>query len=103
MCPPLEDSSPRLTAVADEFSPEERSLLLRLAHESVAAALEHSEISARSPQPHIWRNLAASSPLCITAESCEAASALCSRRVRSIAQWQKARVALLLTTRAFRR
>jgi AmmeMemoRadiSam system protein A len=55
MCPPLEDSSSRLThpAAPDEFSREERSLLLQLAHQSIAAALEHREISLVPPNPHL--------------------------------------------------
>ena len=55
MCPPLEDSSSRLThpAALNEFSTEERSLLLQLAHQSIAAALEHGEISLVPPAPHL--------------------------------------------------
>ena len=55
MCPPLEDSSSRLThpAAPNEFSREERSLLLQLAHQSIAAALEHREISLVPPNPHL--------------------------------------------------
>lgn len=55
MCPPLEDSSSRLThpAALNEFSREERSLLLQLAHQSIAAALEHREISLLPPNPHL--------------------------------------------------
>jgi AmmeMemoRadiSam system protein A len=55
MCPPLEDSSSRLThpAAPDEFSREERSLLLQLAHQSIAAALEHREISLVPPDSHL--------------------------------------------------
>ena len=55
MCPPLEDSSSRLThpAALNEFSREERSLLLQLAHQSIAAALEHREISLVPPNPHL--------------------------------------------------
>src|SRR6476620_11100585 len=55
MCPPLEDSSSRLThpAALIEFSREERSLLLQLAHQSIASALEHREISLLPPNPHL--------------------------------------------------
>jgi uncharacterized protein len=55
MCPPLEDSSSRLThpAAPDEFSREERSLLLQLAHQSIAAALERREISLVPPDSHL--------------------------------------------------
>lgn len=35
-----------------EFSTEERGLLLRLAHDSICAALENREISLDSPAPH---------------------------------------------------
>ncbi len=35
------------------FSDEERSLLLRLAHDSIASALEHREISLDPPAPHL--------------------------------------------------
>jgi AmmeMemoRadiSam system protein A len=55
MCPPLEDWSSRLThpAALNEFSREERSLLLQLAHQSIAAALEHHEISLVPPNSHL--------------------------------------------------
>ena len=55
MCPPPEDSSSRLThpAALSEFSRQERSLLLQLAHQSIAAALEHREISLVPPNPHL--------------------------------------------------
>ena len=36
-----------------EFSPEERSLLLKLAHESILSALEHREISLQPPSAHL--------------------------------------------------
>jgi AmmeMemoRadiSam system protein A len=36
-----------------EFSAEERKLLLRLAHDSIASALEHREISLDPPTPHL--------------------------------------------------
>src|SRR5215813_701312 len=36
-----------------EFSPEERSLLLYLAHESILAVLEGREISLLSPSSHL--------------------------------------------------
>jgi AmmeMemoRadiSam system protein A len=55
MCPPLEDSPSRLThpAATNGFSPEERILLLQLAHQSIAAALEHHEISLVAPTAHL--------------------------------------------------
>ena len=36
-----------------EFSPPERTLLLRLAHESIVSALEHREISLNPPSDHL--------------------------------------------------
>jgi len=36
-----------------EFSPEERALLLRLAHESILSALEEREISSEPPTAHL--------------------------------------------------
>ncbi len=41
------------TSPAGEFSREERSLLLRLAHDSILSALEHQEISTEPPTPHL--------------------------------------------------
>jgi AmmeMemoRadiSam system protein A len=38
---------------AGEFSPHERALLLRLAHESIVATLERRELSLRPPTPHL--------------------------------------------------
>ena len=58
MCPPPDDHSSRLNCVSGaalpgEFSAEERSLLLRLAHEAIFAALEQREISLVPPSPHL--------------------------------------------------
>ncbi|MGO9126378.1 MAG: AmmeMemoRadiSam system protein A [Terriglobales bacterium] len=36
-----------------EFTPEERSILLKLAHESIESALENREIPLDSPSPHL--------------------------------------------------
>ena len=36
-----------------EFSSEERSLLLRLAHDAILSTLEHREISLEPPTPHL--------------------------------------------------
>lgn len=36
-----------------EFSPEERTLLLQLAHESILSALEHREMALDRPSPHL--------------------------------------------------
>jgi AmmeMemoRadiSam system protein A len=38
---------------AEEFSPEERMLLLRLAHDSISSALEGRSIPLESPTPHL--------------------------------------------------
>ena len=38
---------------SSEFTPEERAVLLRLAHESIVSALEQSEISLTPPTPHL--------------------------------------------------
>jgi AmmeMemoRadiSam system protein A len=38
---------------AQEFSQEERALLLRLAHDSISSALEHREISLDAPTAHL--------------------------------------------------
>jgi uncharacterized protein len=58
MCPLPDDRSPRLTALSgnsqpDEFSVEERSLLLRLAHDAIAATFEQREISIIPPSTHL--------------------------------------------------
>jgi len=45
-------SSPAL-APAQEFSSEERSQLLRLAHDSISSALDHREIPLEPPTPHL--------------------------------------------------
>jgi AmmeMemoRadiSam system protein A len=58
MCPLPDDRSSRLTALSgnsqpNEFSVEERSLLLRLAHDAIAATLEQREISTAPPSAHL--------------------------------------------------
>ena len=58
MCPPPDDPSSRLTCFSgapllDEFSSEERGLLLRLAHQAISATLEQREISLVPPSPHL--------------------------------------------------
>jgi AmmeMemoRadiSam system protein A len=40
-------------STAREFSAEERSILLRLAHDAILSALEHREISLEPPTPHL--------------------------------------------------
>jgi AmmeMemoRadiSam system protein A len=58
MCPLPEDRSPhpaRLSSSTqpDEFSPEERMLLLRFAHEAIAATLDKRKISLTPPSTHL--------------------------------------------------
>jgi AmmeMemoRadiSam system protein A len=56
MSPP-QHNSPSLAASAEvsrqEFSPEERTLLLRLAHDSICGALEKRQIPLDPPTPHL--------------------------------------------------
>ncbi|HLW63723.1 MAG TPA: AMMECR1 domain-containing protein, partial [Gemmataceae bacterium] len=40
------------TAGPNEFTPEERVILLKLAHESIVSALQHREMSLTPPSPH---------------------------------------------------
>jgi AmmeMemoRadiSam system protein A len=51
MSPPLNEFAPEFSK--PEFSREERSILLRLAHASIEAALEKREISLDPPSPHL--------------------------------------------------
>src|ERR1700730_19208801 len=58
MCPLHDDRSSHLTCFSgtsqpDEFSPDERRLLLRLAHEAIASALDQREISLAPPSAHL--------------------------------------------------
>ncbi len=58
MCPLPDDSPSRLayppgSAEPNEFSPEERTLLLQLAHQAITAALERREISLAPPSAHL--------------------------------------------------
>ncbi len=58
MYPPPDDRSTRLISLSgsaqpDEFSLEERALLLQLAHESIAATFERREISLVPPTAHL--------------------------------------------------
>lgn len=49
-------SLPRPSPIAveqREFSPEERTLLLQLAHDSILSALENREVSIDPPSPHL--------------------------------------------------
>lgn len=49
---PLPHNSSLAVVPAQEFSSEERSQLLRLAHDSITVALDHREISLDPPTPH---------------------------------------------------
>ena len=49
---PLQHNSASVVASVQEFSSEERSQLLRLAHDSISSALDHREISMEPPAPH---------------------------------------------------
>jgi uncharacterized protein len=49
---PLQHNSSTAVASSQEFSSEEHALLLRLAHDSIASALQHREISLDPPTPH---------------------------------------------------
>jgi AmmeMemoRadiSam system protein A len=46
-------AAPAASSGQNEFDSEERSLLLKLAHESILGALEHREISLTPPSPHL--------------------------------------------------
>ncbi len=54
MSQPSEASSSTLAAVAQrEYSPEERTLLLQIAHESILSFVEKRETSIFTPSPHL--------------------------------------------------
>ena len=53
MCPPSESIRPPQTSQAPEFSPHERQLLLRLAHESIEAAFENRQLDLTPPTQHL--------------------------------------------------
>ena len=58
MSPPHDDRSSHVTRLSgisqpNEFSPDERTLLLRLAHDSIAAALDQREMSLAPPSAHL--------------------------------------------------
>jgi len=50
---PLQHNSSSAVAPVQEFSSAERTQLLRLAHDSIASALEHREIALDPPTPHL--------------------------------------------------
>lgn len=51
--PPSSTALQSAASTHGEYSPEERTLLLRLAHGSILAALEHREIPLEAPTPHL--------------------------------------------------
>ena len=53
MSPPSEFDGPTTRAEPPEFSPEERSLLLSVAHQSINAALEGRQLDLTPPSPHL--------------------------------------------------
>jgi uncharacterized protein len=56
MSPPLHNSPPGVVfpeVSRQEFSPEERTLLLLLAHDSISSALQHRDPSLDPPTPHL--------------------------------------------------
>jgi uncharacterized protein len=58
MCPLPDNRSSRLTCLSgrsqpDEFSPEERSLLLRLAHDAIAATFDERDLVLAPPSAHL--------------------------------------------------
>ena len=54
MSPQPESSTASCSSgITPEFTPEERSLLLKLAHESILSSLERREISIAPPSPHL--------------------------------------------------
>jgi uncharacterized protein len=48
----------------NEFTPEERAVLLKLAHESILSALERREISLTPPSPHLEEPRGAFTTIC---------------------------------------
>jgi AmmeMemoRadiSam system protein A len=53
MYPPSEKPGPEVASESSEYSPAERSLLLRLAHCSIEAALEDRDLDLVSPSQHL--------------------------------------------------
>ena len=53
MSQPRPSPTDALTNIPGEFSPEERVLLLRTAHDSILSALESREFSLDAPTPHL--------------------------------------------------
>lgn len=53
MCPQSEHARPTIASEAGEYSAEERQLLLRLAHQSIEAALGERALDLTPPTPHL--------------------------------------------------
>jgi uncharacterized protein len=53
MCPSPEDAAPALAPEAAEYSPEERRILLRLAHQSIESALQDVQLDLTPPSEHL--------------------------------------------------
>jgi uncharacterized protein len=53
MCPSPEDTRPAVAQEAAEYSPEERRILLRLAHQSIEAALQDLLFDPAPPSEHL--------------------------------------------------
>ena len=53
MCPQPEHADPLTASENSEYSAEERRLLLRLAHQSIKAALEERSIDLTPPTEHL--------------------------------------------------
>jgi len=65
----IPDSVPaRAAGSQPEFSPHERLLLLKLAHDSIGAALEHRELALRPPSAHLSESRGAFTTLYLRGE-----------------------------------
>jgi len=53
MCPSPEDAASALAQDAGEYSPEERRILLRLAHQSIESALRDVKLDLTPPNEHL--------------------------------------------------
>jgi uncharacterized protein len=53
MCPSPEDAGPNASQVPAEYSPEERRILLQLAHRSIEAALRDDPLPLEPPNEHL--------------------------------------------------
>ena len=56
MSPPSENAAPGVVLEAAEYSPEERRILLRLAHAAIEAALEDRSLDLNPPNEHLAEN-----------------------------------------------